>query len=106
MGILHLDGQDIMKEIQASQYVLIDCWAPWCPPCRMIAPILEDIHQEIGLKVIKVNADENEDFIGEFGVMGLPTLLLFRDGQLAGRITGFQPKGVLVNSLKKHGMIE
>lgn len=99
MSILHADGSDIEKEIQSVQTVMIDCWAPWCPPCRMLSPILEDIHQEFGLRIVKVNADENDDFIGKFQVMGLPTLLLFLDGQLVERITGFQPKNALVQTL-------
>ncbi len=101
MSILHADGQEIFKEIQTSSSVLIDCWAPWCPPCRMLSPILEEIHQELGLKIVKVNGDENEDFIGEFQVLGLPTLLLFQNGQLVTRISGFQPKAVLIDLLKE-----
>ncbi|CRK84859.1 thioredoxin family protein [Neobacillus massiliamazoniensis] len=101
MSILHADRQDIIKEIQMSNLVLIDCWAPWCPPCRMIGAVLEEVHQEFGLKIVKVNADENEDFISLFQVLGLPTLLLFQDGELVKRITGFQPKALLIESLKE-----
>lgn len=101
MTILHADGQEILKEIQISSSVLIDCWAPWCPPCRMIGAVLEEIDLEIELKIVKVNADENEDFISMFQVLGLPTLLLFQDGQLVNRITGFQPKALLIESLKE-----
>ena len=106
MSILHADGQEIFKEIQTSSSVLIDCWAPWCPPCRMLSPILEEIHQELGLKIVKVNGDENEDFIGEFQVLGLPTLLLFQNGQLVTRISGFQPKAVLIDLLKERGVAQ
>ncbi|HWO98339.1 MAG TPA: thioredoxin [Bacillus sp. (in: firmicutes)] len=104
--ILNADGQEIFKELQTSNSVLIDCWAPWCPPCRMLAPVLEEIHQEFGIKIVKVNADDNEDFISKFQVLGLPTLLLFQDNQLVKRITGFQPKDALIDSLKKHGLVE
>ena len=104
--IINADGQEIFKEIQISNSVLIDCWAPWCPPCRMLAPVLEEIHQEFGLKIVKVNADDNEDFISKFQVLGLPTLLLFQDNQLVKRITGFQPKDALIDSLQKHGLVD
>lgn len=98
-------GEEIHKEIQQSHFVLVDCWAPWCPPCKMIAPILEELNQEYGLKIVKVNADENEDFINEYEVLGLPTLLLFQDNQLVKRITGFQPKSVLSDLLTELGFI-
>jgi thioredoxin 1 len=102
MSLLQAEGQQIYKEIQTSQSVLVDCWAPWCPPCRLIGSVLE----EIDLEFVKVNSDENSEFISEFQVMGLPTLLLFQDGQLVKRITGFQPKALLVETLKNSGIIE
>jgi len=96
MSIIHSDGQDILKEIQTSKSVLIDCWAPWCPPCRMIGIVLEEIDLELDIRIVKVNADDNEDFISQYEVLGIPTLLLFQDGQLVKRITGFQPKDKLI----------
>jgi thioredoxin 1 len=101
--MLHANGQEIIKEIQTSQAVVIDCWAPWCPPCKMIGVELEEIVQEFPIKVVKVNADDNEEFISQYQVLGLPTLLLFQGGQLVERITGFQPKVILIETLKKHG---
>lgn len=106
MSILHADGHEIEKEIQNEHFVMVDCWAPWCPPCRMLSPILEDIHQQFGLKIVKVNADENDDFISKFQVLGLPTLLLFQDGQLVDRITGFRPKEALIGELKELKFLE
>jgi thioredoxin 1 len=106
MSLFQAEGQQIYKEIQTSQSVLVDCWAPWCPPCRLIGAVLEEIDLEFDLKIVKVNADENPEFISEFQVMGLPTLLLFQDGQLVKRITGFQPKALLVETLKNSGIIE
>ncbi|MDR6999205.1 thioredoxin domain-containing protein [Neobacillus niacini] len=106
MGILHANGQEILREIQTSHSVLIDCWAPWCPPCRMIGAVLEEIDDELELKIVKVNSDENEDFISQFQVLGIPTLLLFKDGHLVNRITGFQPKAMLIESLKKYSLLD
>ncbi|WP_026576112.1 thioredoxin family protein [Bacillus sp. UNC438CL73TsuS30] len=106
MSILHAKGQGILKEIQTSKSVLIDCWAPWCPPCRMIGAVLEEIDEELELKIVKVNSDENEEFISQFEVLGIPTLLFFQDGKLVKRITGFQPKEMLMESLKKYGLVD
>lgn len=106
MSVLHANGKEIHEQIQIKNTVLVDCWAPWCPPCRMIASVLEEVYQEYKLPIVKVNADENEEFISEYGVLGLPTLLLFRNGQLVNRITGFQPKPVLVEALKDNRLIE
>ncbi|MFP5115507.1 thioredoxin family protein [Bacillaceae bacterium C204] len=106
MSILQADGQEILKEIQSSKSVLVDCWAAWCPPCRLIGAVLEEIDLEFDLKIVKVNADENVDFISEYQVLGIPTLLLFQNGLLVGRTSGFQPKAVLVETLTKHGLIE
>ncbi|WML41789.1 thioredoxin family protein [Neobacillus sp. OS1-2] len=106
MSLLQAEGQQIYKEIQTSRSVLVDCWAPWCPPCRLIGAVLEEIDLEFDVKIVKVNADESLEFISEFQVMGLPTLLLFQDGQLVKRITGFQPKDLLVQTLKSSGIIE
>lgn len=101
MSISHADGQEIHTEIEINNLVLIDCWATWCPPCRMIGAVLEEIDQEMDLKIVKVNADDNVEFISQFQVLGFPTLLLFQNGQLVKRITGFQPKAVLIESLKE-----
>ncbi|MFD0829474.1 thioredoxin family protein [Neobacillus sp. M.A.Huq-85] len=106
MSILYAKGQRILKEIQTSKSVLIDCWAPWCPPCRMIGAVLEEIDEELELKIVKVNSDENEEFISQFEVLGIPTLLFFQDGKLVKRITGFQPKEMLMESLKKYGLVD
>ncbi|MEH7108968.1 thioredoxin [Bacillus sp. JJ1764] len=106
MSILQAEGQGIYKEIKTSQSVLIDCWAPWCPPCRLIGAVLEEIDLEYDVKIVKVNSDENQEFISEYQVMGIPTLLFFQNGQLVKRISGFQPKAQLVESLKEYGFIQ
>ena len=73
--------------------VLVDFWATWCPPCRMIAPIVEQIHGELGdkVKVMKMDTDENPSTSMSFGIMSIPTLIIFKDGKPAERTVGYRP---------------
>ena len=84
--------------------VLVDFWAEWCAPCRMIAPILEQIANEQAgaLKIAKLDVDANPRVQGQFGVQGIPTLILFKGGQPVERIVGFLPKPALMGRLQKH----
>jgi thioredoxin 1 len=87
--------------LECTDAVLVDFWAPWCGPCRVIAPSLEEINEEQeNLRVVKLNVDDNQVTAARYEVMSIPTLILFKDGQAAHKIIGALPKKRLVQELE------
>jgi thioredoxin 1 len=87
--------------LESTEAVLVDFWAPWCGPCRVIAPSLEEINEERdGLRVVKLNVDDNQQTAARYEVLSIPTLILFKDGQPAHKIIGALPKKRLVQELE------
>ena len=80
--------------LEADTPVLVDFWAPWCGPCRMVAPVLEEIagEREGALKIVKLNVDDNQQTAAQFEVLSIPTMILFKNGQVAKKIIGAYPK--------------
>jgi thioredoxin 2 len=84
--------------------VLVDCWAPWCGPCRMIAPVLDQLAAESGGRFIigKLNVDENPQTASQYGIQSIPTMLIFKNGKLVDRLVGLQPKQAIAAKLESH----
>ena len=103
MAIVNATDASFAQDI-AEGVVLVDLWAPWCGPCKMIAPVLEELDAELGekLKIVKVNVDDNQQTAGNYGVMSIPTLIVFKDGEQVDKTVGFQPKDQLTTLVNKH----
>ncbi|MCW4036875.1 MAG: thioredoxin [Candidatus Bathyarchaeota archaeon] len=90
--------------VQGNPFVVVDCWAPWCGPCRMVSPVVEELARDYAGRIIfgKLNVDENRGVAGRFGVMSIPTLLVFKGGRLVDRIVGAMPRRALEPKITRH----
>lgn len=104
MAIVNISDTDFEEKVlKASNPVLVDFWAPWCGPCKMAEPALEELSDEFSGKVdiVKMNVDENQDIPGKFQVLSIPTTILFKEGKEVGRQTGFAGKNAFEDLIKK-----
>ncbi len=104
-AIMELTDANFDQEVlKSEQPVLIDFWAVWCGPCRALAPIVDEVAQSYSgkVKVMKMNVDENPGTPGRYGIRGIPTLLIFKGGQVKEQIVGYVPKETIEKAIDKH----
>lgn len=101
MSVIHISKSNFQNEVLNSEKpVLLDFWAPWCGPCRMVSPIVDEIAAECGdIKVGKVNVDEQPELAGQFGVMSIPTLVVMKGCKVVNQMVGARPKGQILAML-------
>lgn len=105
MSLIHLSDANFTKEVLESQVpVLVDFWAPWCGPCKMIAAAVEDLAKEYSkqIKVGKINIDENPKVPTQYGIMSIPTLMFFKNGKVVEQLVGAMPKAELKRKIEEN----
>jgi thioredoxin 1 len=105
MAVIHLDNDNFHEEVEQSALpVFVDFWAEWCGPCRMIAPVIDQIASELEgkLRVGKVNVDEAQELAARFNVMSIPTMMIFKGGQVVDQMVGAMPKHNILERIKPH----
>ena len=101
MSAIRVNKNNFNQEVLSSDKpVLMDFWAPWCAPCRMVVPLVEEIAKERSdIKVVKINVDEEQELAMQFGVMSIPTLVVMKNGKIVNQVTGARPKAQILAML-------
>ncbi|SHH90444.1 thioredoxin [Clostridium collagenovorans DSM 3089] len=102
--MLEINKNNFIQEVLGEDKVVVaDFWASWCGPCKMLAPVLEEISSEMkNVKFVKINIDDNPNLAQQFRVASIPTLMVFKDGDIKNKIVGFRPKSEIVDLVSKH----
>ena len=101
---IEIKDTDFDENIKKYQTIVIDCWAPWCGPCKMVEPVIDDLAGEMQGKIVfgKLNIDENQMTASKYGIMSIPSLLVFKNGELVDKIVGAMPKDILKAKLSQY----
>lgn len=96
MSVINLENNNFNEIINSNKYVVVDFFANWCGPCKMLSPVIEELSNEMNdIIFLKVNVDDNNEVAGQYQIMSIPAILIFKEGKVAGTTVGFQPKEVL-----------
>jgi len=99
---INISDADLEENIKKYSTIVVDCWAPWCGPCRMVGPIIDDLAKEMEGKIVfgKLNVDENQMTAAKYQIMSIPSLLVFKNGKLVDKFVGALPKEILIQKLE------
>ena len=102
MKVIEIKEQEFKEKIKDEGKVIIDCYAPWCGPCKLLSPIMDELAEELQeIKFYKLNVDEAEDISREYGIMSIPTILIFENNKLKEKTVGFKSKEELIDIINK-----
>ena len=103
MSITNVTDADFQKTVEGNDLVLVDFWAAWCGPCRALGPVLEEVAAEnSNVQIVKMNTDENPNTATQHGIMSIPTMMIFKNGELVDRLVGALPKPAIMEKLEPH----
>lgn len=101
--VVHLDVDSFKSEVlEGTGVVLVDFWASWCGPCKMLGPILDELSQEVTAKIAKVNVDDYPNIAADYGIRSIPTMIVFKDGEKTDQLIGLMQKGAIKEKLEQY----